>query len=163
MAIKLREFQKTDRSKIDTLLSRIPAFNASDRMIAMELVDVYLNQLDQKDYYFFVAANEDDVPIGYTCYGPAPLTDRTYDLYWIGVDPEYSGKGIGTLLLKETEDAIKAKNGRMITLDTSSSQEYSPARQFYLKNGYECVCIISDYYRKGEDKVIFLKKLRDDY
>lgn len=162
MDIKLRNLRKTDRLRIDFLLSRINCFGNSDRVTAMEVVNIFLDHPEQKDYRFIVASNENDVVIGYACYGAAPLTDRTYELYWIAVDPDYSGKGVGTLLLKRIENAINDENGRMITLDTSSSQKYSPSRQFYIKNGYVSVGIIKDYYCKDEDKVIFLKKIHDN-
>jgi len=37
---------------------------------------------------------------GYACYGPTPLTQGVYDLYWIVVDPQLSGKGFGRYLLE---------------------------------------------------------------
>ncbi len=125
----------------------------------MEVVNIFLDHPDQKDYRFIVASNDADVPIGYACYGLAPLTDRTYELYWIAVDPDYSGKGVGTMLLKKIESAIIKENGRMITLDTSSSKEYFHSRKFYIKNGYILAGKIKDFYRKGEDKDIFIKKI----
>jgi ribosomal protein S18 acetylase RimI-like enzyme len=159
MDIEIRELIRKDRDSLNRLLSKITVFDADDRAIAMELVDVYLDNPAQKDYEFFVAADKDGEVIGYICYGPTPLTDGTYDLYWIAVDPSFAGQGVGTLLLKEMERAIINNNGRLIIIETSSSQQYVLARKFYVKNGYTLAETIKDFYRSGEDRVTFVKYL----
>jgi GNAT superfamily N-acetyltransferase len=77
----------------------------------------------------------------------------------VAVDPEYAGQGIGTLLLKHFEDEVRRGKGRLIVIETSSTQEYSPTRQFYLKNGYTLAEAIKDFYRIGEDRVTYTKYL----
>jgi ribosomal protein S18 acetylase RimI-like enzyme len=159
MQITLRNFVKADRPAIETILSRIEVFNAEDKALALELIDIALDDPGQKDYFFYVAEDEVHTVVGYLCYGPTPLTDGTYDLYWVAVDPEYAGQGIGTLLLKHFENEREREKGRLIVIETSSNQEYSPTRQFYLKNGYMLAEAIKDFYRIGEDRVTYTKYL----
>lgn len=161
MSISLRGLTKSDRALVNGLLSRIDVFNSEDVTLAMELVDAFLEDPRQKDYFFSIAVDENDQPVGYACYGPTPLTDGTYDLYWIAVDSGYAGKGIGTLLLKRFEDQVMAENGRLIVIETSSSPEYALTRHFYLKSGYRLAETIQDFFRKGEDRVTYVKVLRD--
>jgi GNAT superfamily N-acetyltransferase len=158
MSIRIRELQKKDRSGLELLLSSIPSFDLEDKSVALELIDTALNNPDQIDYLFKLAV-EEDRPLGYACYGPTPLTDGTYDLYWIAVDHELSGRGIGTLLLKAVEEDIQKRNGRLLLIETSSSASYEKTRQFYLKNDYPLAETILDFYRRGEHRVTFVKRL----
>ncbi len=90
---------------------------------------------------------------------PYSLTDGTFDLYWIAVDPAWAGQGVGTLLLRRVESMLKEDNGRLIVIETSSSQQYALTRQFYEKNGYVLAETIKNFYRPGEDRVTFVKYL----
>ena len=159
MDMTIRQLQKSDRAQLAGLLSRVNDFDDRDRALAIELVDIYLDNPAQKDYRFFVASIDDAHVIGYICYGPTPLTEGTYDLYWIAVDPVYGGQGVGTKLMKQVENTLKELQGRLIVIETSSSQQYKSTRWFYLKNGYGVADTIKDFYRPGEDRVTFVKYL----
>ena len=161
MAIEIRVLRREDREPLNQLLSRITDFKVEDRAIAIELVDIYLDNPAQEDYEFFLASDENGEIIGYICYGPTPLTDGTYDLYWIAVDPAFAGQGVGSMLMKQFEITVRDKNGRLIVIETSSDQEYELTRRFYVKNGYVVEEIIKDFYRPGEHRVTFVKNLSD--
>jgi GNAT superfamily N-acetyltransferase len=158
MISKLRQLNSNDRHGLESMLAGILSFDTDDQSVALELVDIALNDPEQIDYLFLLAVDGSDQPIGYACYGPTPLTDGTYDLYWIAVSSDLSGKGIGTSLLQAVEEDIKSRNGRMLIIETSSSEGYEKTRQFYLKNAYPLVETIKDFYRSGEDRVTFIKR-----
>ena len=109
----------------------------------------------------FMCMNTDDTKetAGYICYGKRPLTDWTYDLYWIAVDPNIHGKGTGSRLVKHMEDDLKQTGGKIILIETSGKPEYENERKFYLKNGYEVQTIIKDFYRSGDDLYVYRKYL----
>lgn len=159
MISKLRKLNSNDRQGLESMLAGIPSFDTDDRTVALELVDIALNDPDQMDYLFVLAVGDSDRPIGYACYGPTPLTEGTYDLYWIAVASDLSGKGIGTSLLKAVEEDLQSRKGRMLIIETSSSDGYEKTRQFYIKNGYPLTETIKDFYRPGEDRVTFIKRL----
>ncbi|MER3459484.1 MAG: N-acetyltransferase, partial [Chloroflexota bacterium] len=69
------------------------------------------------------------------CYGPTPLTRGVYDLYWIAVDPQMQGRGIGSLLLGRVEADVQARGGRMIVVQTSGRPDYIRSRCFYERHG----------------------------
>jgi ribosomal protein S18 acetylase RimI-like enzyme len=161
METYIRSMSTQDVPAVTSLLARIKEFSLEDQALALELVEVYLRDPQRGGYACIVAAGRDDSLTGYACFGPTPLTDATYDLYWIAVDPPYAGQGIGTHLLQRIEELVLAANGRLIVIETSSSPEYAAPRQFYLKNGYNLAETIRDFYRDGEDRVTYVKRVED--
>jgi ribosomal protein S18 acetylase RimI-like enzyme len=87
------------------------------------------------------------------------MTQGTFDLYWIAVDPDFQKHGIGSTLLVSLEEMVRAKGGRMILADTSTIPHYEKTQRFYLKNGFQEVARVPDYYRPGNDRITFCKKL----
>jgi ribosomal protein S18 acetylase RimI-like enzyme len=156
----IRKLKKTDRIKLRRILIETNHFNKEEVKVAMELIDVYLNNRKQKDYIIYVYETDDSKETGgYICYGRRPLTDATYDLYWIAVDPNIHGKGIGSTLVKFMEEDLKKMKGNLILIETSGKEHYSGERKFYEKNGYTVQTIIKDFYRKGDDLYVYTKYL----
>jgi ribosomal protein S18 acetylase RimI-like enzyme len=96
---------------------------------------------------------------GYVCIGPTPLTNGTFDLYWIAVDPAAQGKGFGTELTRLAENEARARGGRLLLIETASHDAYTPTVRFYERAGYELVSRIADFYKIGDDKLTFAKRL----
>jgi len=157
MIIRSLVFQ--DKPKILYLLQQRGVFNNDEIKVAMELLDVYLNNPERQDYYIFCAADNGDGVAGYICFGPNPMTEGCYDLYWIAVDQNSGRKGIGEKLLAYMEKFVIKNKGRCIYLDTSSTPAYAPARLFYKKHGFKTVSILKDFYRVGDHKMILMKKV----
>ncbi|HCU10565.1 MAG TPA: N-acetyltransferase [Gemmatimonadetes bacterium] len=97
--------------------------------------------------------------LGYVSFGPTPLTESTFDLYWIAVDKSKHRGGVGKRLLKFTEEETVRRGGKMLLIETSSQETYGGTIQFYEKTGYELVGKIPEYYKPGDDKLIFAKRL----
>ncbi len=134
-------------------------FTREEVDVAMELIDLVLGNDRQKDYQIVCAVDSQDTPIGYICYGPAPMTRGTFDLYWIVIDPSAQGQKIGSMLLKYLEEEVKRLGGRLILVDTSSIPSYEKAQKFYLKKGFQEVARIADYYWEGNDRITYCKKM----
>jgi ribosomal protein S18 acetylase RimI-like enzyme len=96
----------------------------------------------------------------FACYGPHPLTQGTYDLYWIAVDPEARGQGIGHLLLSEAEGQVQAAGGRLLLVETSNSDGYAGARGLYSSSGYRLEATVHDFYAPGDDLLMYAKDLK---
>ena len=155
--VSIREMRPEDRSRVHEIIRGTGMFTEDEVQVAMELVDVYLNDPHQKDYRIFVA--EGSAVSGYVCYGPTPAAEGTYDLYWIAVFREAQARGIGRALLVFTETDIRRLGGRLILIETSSQDRYRPTQQFYEKNGYILESRIKDYYRIGDDRLTYVKRL----
>ncbi len=109
-------------------------------------------------YLFLGAFTPDEKLIGYACYGATPDTDRTWDLYWIAVDPSAQGTGSGTTLLSEVERRLSGLHARMLVVETSSRSDYAPTRAFYLARGYGEAARVRDFYAVSDDRIIFTKR-----
>lgn len=83
----------------------------------------------------------------------------SFDLYWIATHNDYRGRGIGNLIIEETHRIIREMGGRIVIAETSSLEKYTPTRHFYDRVGYSNVAHIDDFYKEGDGKVFFVKKL----
>jgi ribosomal protein S18 acetylase RimI-like enzyme len=132
----------------------------------MELVDAALAKAESNTYEVLVAAanaaeargRRTDL-LGYVCFGATPMTDATFDLYWIVVDPQERGRGVGTALLASTEETLRLRRARTLRIETSSQEGQGGAARFYVRHGYDEVGRILDFYRPGDDLLTFAKRL----
>ena len=127
--------------------------------VAEELIDCYLENPFNSGYHILVAEVSSTVA-GYICYGPAPLTEGTWDIYWVAVAREKQGQGIGGALMKSAEKEIVKAKGRLSIIETSSTPAYEKTRHFHISQGYEIIACIPDFYVPGDDKLILQKRLR---
>jgi len=137
----------------------MPEFKPSEIVVAEEVIDSYLRNSYQSGYHILVA-EVGQLVVGYICYGAAPLTEGTWDIYWIAVSREEQSRGIGSVLMAFAEDEIKKAQGRLAIIETSSKPEYEKTRRFHHRHGYEVVGRIPDFYAPGDDKLILQKRLR---
>ena len=158
MNINIRPLARRDKTATMRIIRTTPEFDEMDKVIAEELIDAYLTDGIDSGYHIYVAVADDRLS-GYICYGPTPLTEGTWDLYWVAVTRAKHGLGIGTALLAAAEANIKKAKGRMILVETESHSSYRNTRQFYVKRGYAAICEIPDFYRVGHGKLIYQKLL----
>lgn len=152
----IRKLRSEDRPGLLEILQATEEFSSEEVSVALELIDCALNNPGQLDYNIFVSECDGHIS-GYHCTGRRPLTDAVFDLYWIVVAPGYKGRGIGGSLISDAENFVKKNNGRWLLIETSSRDKYNPTRNFYLKNGYEELANIHDFYSKNDALVIYGK------
>ena len=159
---RIRLIAPNDRSRIHEIVVAAGNFDNQEIVTAMELVDESLQKGEESGYLTVVAEVLSTNPIveGYACYGPTPLTDGVFDLYWIAVHPEGQGRGIGRLLVQYVEDDIRSRNGRMLLIETSSREGYDATIGFYERINYKVAARIKNFYHVGDDKLIFSKELK---
>jgi ribosomal protein S18 acetylase RimI-like enzyme len=155
----IRPMKSLDKAAVMGLIEATNFFHAHEVIVAEELVDVYLNVPDQKDYQVIVIEDAAGSVAGYLTFGPTPMAVGVYDLYWMAVDPKAQGMGYGRKLVEWLEDHVRAERGRLIIIETSSSPKYEPTRRFYLGLKYTEVARIPDYYQNGDDRVIYTKRM----
>jgi ribosomal protein S18 acetylase RimI-like enzyme len=157
--MNIRPLAQRDQEKLYAMLIETHIFTPEEIRVAMELIDIVLADPSQEDYKIECMANDEDQAISYICYGPVPMTQGTFDLYWIVVDPGSQGKGIGSKLLHFLEGTVREKKGRMILIDTSSIPQYEKSQKFYVRHGFQEVGRVPDYYHPGNDRITFCKRL----
>lgn len=127
-----------------------------------ELWDAYQASGEASGYSFLVSHNDAGRMTGYACFGPRALTEGTFDLYWIAVDPQDRGQGVAQELMARVEDEVRERGGRLVVVETSSTPAYIAARRFYQSCGYRREAEIRDFYEPGDDLVIYTKLLTGD-
>jgi len=158
--VAIRPMTTTDKPEIINILRALPEFEPSEISVAAEVIARFLADPAGSGYYFRVAV-ADELPIGYVCYGPTPLTRGTWDIYWLAVARNHQGQSIGRTLMKQAEADIKRMAGRLIIIETSSKPEYKRTRDFYHGGNYRLAGRIPDFYAPGDDKLILQKRLTD--
>ncbi len=154
----IRKAVKSDRAALAGMISASDNLTGEEKECAVELLDVYLSDSAQKDYSFIVEADEQDGATGYACYGKRPLTQGAYDLYWIVVDPRHRRKGIGAHLVAAATEQLKKEGMRLLVAETSGTKGYAAAMSFYLKNGFTIEARIKEFYKPGDDLMVFVKR-----
>lgn len=150
------EIAPGDEEVVRDIVASTGFFNAAEVDIAVELVAERRERGDASDYWF-VFLERAGATIGYACFGPIPATRSSYDLYWIAVHASAQRQGLGARILAASEQAIAARGGTRIYVDTSSRPDYAPTRAFYHRSGYHVAADLPDFYAPGDGKVIFCK------
>lgn len=155
--MEIRRLSATDRPQLAELLGRIETFLPEEVVCALELIDA-AGQPNNPDYFVLVAAREATV-LGYVCFGPTPMTEGTFDLYWIASDPLARGQGVGRALVAAMEAELGRRKGRLIRVETSALEAYGATRGFYSALNYVEESRFRDFYRPGEDLIVLAKRL----
>lgn len=120
------------------------------------LTDYFDSNLDS-DHFFVV--DDDDGLVGVAYYALVPMTDRTWNLYWIAIRPECQRQGRGSALLRYVEQALTVRGERLLLVQTSGLESFSGTRAFYRQCGYDEEARIRDYYKTGDDTIFYRKAL----
>ena len=155
--LNVRALRPEDRPAIEALLKAAHNFTAEEVATALEVIDETV--AGDPDYTVLVVENESHEVAGYVCHGPTPLTIGTFDLYWIAVDPRAQKRGYGRVLLRAAEDDVKQRGGRLLLIETSSQESYDATIRFYKRAGYRLEARIAEFYKPGDDKLVFAKNL----
>lgn len=107
------------------------------------------------DEAWFVAAGPTLLGLAYVA--PERMTDGTWNLLLIAVDPDAQGLGVGKALTRRAEAYAAAQGGRVLLVETSGLPAFERTRTVYGRLGYAAVARIPEYYAAGEAKVVFWK------
>src|SRR4051794_36409960 len=161
--MRTRSLLPSDRAQLIDILSRGAGFRSEEIDCAIELIDDALapSDAEKNGYEVRVAVDDDhgDRVLGYACFGATPMTAAAYDLYWLVVAEAARGRGIGAALCSAVGDELKGRGGRVIRVETSSLEGQGGARRFYEKVGFRLAGAIPDFYRDGDDLLVFAKGL----
>ena len=159
---KTKGFRKTvvpsDTISVTQILKSTGFFKPHEIDVAIELVEDRLKNGVGCGYQFYFLEIEGRT-VAYGCYGEIPCTIKNYDLYWLAVDNNFRGSGLGPILLEKIEADIKSHAGRGIYIETSNKEQYTPTIAFYKKCGYQQIAVYKDFYDIDDNKAVFYKKL----
>jgi ribosomal protein S18 acetylase RimI-like enzyme len=152
----IRTLAPTDRPALEAALRSDGTFRDDEIAVALELIDDALKGSD--DYWIRVAEHGDRVG-GYICYGPTPMTESTYDLYWVVVHAESRGHGLATKLVAAMEADLRERNATGIRVETSELEGYGAARKLYDRLDYPEASRLDDFYSAGDALITYYKRL----
>ena len=155
--MQIRPMTAEDKPRVMAFLPAIAEFKPEEVALAEELIDLYLLHSKRSGYHILVADTGGKV-LGYVCYGPTPITEGTWDLYWIATDPREQSQGVGGALMAFAETEMRKAAARMCLVETSSRPEYERIRRFYFHQGYAKICEVPDFYAPGDNRVILCKR-----
>lgn len=161
--MRIGQLRPENRARLAELLVDTGAFHADEVEVALSLFDLThgggAGANDAPIDYEFVGAFEGEQLVGYACFGPTPATEGTYDLYWLAVDPAVQGRGIGRALVRDVEEKLIGRGGRLLVVETSSRPDYATTRQFYVRSGYTEAARVRDFYAPADDRILLTTRL----
>jgi len=144
----------SDRDVVRETLTRCGAFISEEIRVAIEMFDAGL-----AGDYSLLGVEDGGVLRAYACFGKASLTRGSWYLYWFCVDPAVQGTGIGQMLQRSVEECVRRLGGERLVLETSGRSDYERPRRFYERAGFIVHGRIPDFYKPGDDCIIYCKKL----
>lgn len=149
----VRPMTRSDLEAVGAIAESIGMFPA---VMLGDMTAPYLS--GGSDEGWIVAEGETGVE-GAAHFAPERMTDRAWNLLFIAVRSDRHGAGVGRELMAEAEHALRARDARLVLVDTSGSSGFSRTRAFYARLGNDFEARVRDYYQAGEDKITFRKLL----
>jgi len=154
---QIRPLSARDRAPLQQLLTKDELFTREEVSVALELIDAALAEPGGE--YRVLCADLDGKLAGYICYGPTPMTEGTWDLYWIATHPDARGLGVARALAAHMEQQLRGLGARQVRVETSALDGYGAARAFYERLHYPVAAVLPDFYKPGDDLLVMLKRL----
>jgi ribosomal protein S18 acetylase RimI-like enzyme len=111
------------------------------------------------DEFWLTVEDDGAGPVAVAYCAPEQMTQGTWNLLLIAVHPDRQGQGRGAALLRHVERTLAERGERVLLVETSGLPAFERTRAFYRRCGYDEEARIRDFYRAGEDKVVFRKVL----
>ncbi len=154
----VRLIEQRDLAALVDLIIAIELFPPDEIRELAEMITTYLNS-EVKRQFWMVDDDAESGLSGVVYCEPEQMTQGTWNLRLIGVHRKRRGEGRGKRLLERTEAMVLQRNGRILIVETSATESFENTRAFYAKCGYTEEARIRDFYKDGDDKVVFWKAL----
>ncbi len=144
-----------DTDAVLALAQKLEMFDSDGlELIKASLADYFSG--NSNDHWF--SADENGL-VGVIYCAPEAMTNGTWNVLMLLVDRDRQRQGYGSALISYVEQTLRDRGERLLIVETSSLDEFEPARQFYSKCGFKEEARIQDFYAAGEDKIVFTKAL----
>ena len=153
---QIRKVEKVDIPELKKVLDSSELFPS---YLLDDMISDYLSNEKSRDIWFTTINQGKPISIGYCA--PERLTEGTYNLYAIAVHKSKQGNGIGKKMMEYIESELRKNGNRILIVETSGKPEFELTREFYIKCDYKQQAVIPEFYEKGDDKVVFWKKLTE--
>lgn len=109
--------------------------------------------------HVWVTLEEDGIQ-GIAYFAPERMTEGTWNLYMLAIHPDKQRRGHGASLVRHVETDLKSRGARILLIETSSLGSFDRTRSFYRALGYTEEARIREFYKAGDDKIVFRKSLQ---
>ncbi|WNJ17873.1 GNAT family N-acetyltransferase [Pontibacter sp. G13] len=151
---EIRLITQADLPALKQVLDSIELFPAE---MLEDMIADFFSQSDSEEIWFTETDGGTPISIGFCA--PEKMTEGTFNLYAIGVQSDYQGKGTGSRMMAFIEELLRSQGHRILIVDTSGTEEFTLTRKFYQQLGYAQEAVIRDFWAEGDDKVVFWKRL----
>jgi len=144
-----------DRQEILALTRATHVFTRAEEDTVLELFDAYRD--NPASGYLFISARNAGKLEGFACWGETALTEGAFDLYWLCTLPDAQRRGVGRALFERVQQLARERGGRLIVIWTSATGPYAGAARFYERMGCARMSRIPDFYKPGDDLLVYVK------
>ena len=144
--IEIRLFRLADLDRILEIEQASFGRDAYDRNLFAEFFD--------KCRKLFLVAERKSKVCGYmiTC-----LRGDRAEVVSIAVDPDFRGRGAASALMDSTLRRLRRRKAARLVLMVKVSN--APAREFYMKYGFQKTRLVRKYYEDGADGVLMARRV----
>src|ERR1700685_958552 len=139
----IRPTTPADTDALVILTEATGLFKPLEIVALREVLDDF-HAVNHADDHHAITCETDVGIVGFAYYAPAPMTEGTWQLYWIAVRKDQQSRGVGGAVLRHVEADIRNRRGRVLFIETGSLPHYELTRQFYCKNGCEQHALLKD-------------------
>lgn len=148
-----------DYEAVYELLEQSGFFYEFEINICLHMMEETIENDNEKSDYHWLMVESNGSLIGFSCFGKDPMSQNSWEIFWLAIEKKNKDKGIGSILLKEVERIALAGKAEHIWIQTSGRDKYLPTLEFYTSKDYNKSASLTDFYAKGDPKIIFHKKL----
>ena len=146
-----------DTTALITLAEATGLFEPSQTEELAKMLDQHFNGGTENQDLWFTDDDNDVVGVAYVA--QERMTEGTWNLYLIAIHPDRQRQGRGVALLRHVEQVLADCGERVLLVETSGLESFEYVRSFYRKSGYNEEARIREFYKTGDDKIIFRKAL----
>jgi ribosomal protein S18 acetylase RimI-like enzyme len=151
----IRKTKPDDSPALLTMIESSGQFDAGGLEHVKATLEAYLAGTSE-DLWFTAEEGE---PVGVAYCAPEPVTNGTWNLLMLWTRQDKHRQGYGSALVKHVEDALRERGVRLLIVETSSLDDFAPARNFYERCGFQQEARVKNFFAQGDDKLIYTKPL----
>jgi ribosomal protein S18 acetylase RimI-like enzyme len=153
----IRSTTTADTTALLTLAEASGLFESEQVGELSEMLSDYFDSENHDDRFWLT--DDDNSVVGVAYCELERMTEGTWNLQLIAIHPDRQGQGRGKQLLREVEQAVTQRSGRVLLVETSGMPDFDRVRSFYDHCGYAAEARIRGFYKAGDDKIVYRKAL----